>query len=204
MTDEKNNPAEELKKNIKATLENVVFQNTVGANLIKSHPEQYGQLGIQNADDKYQNIMTSEDVQKIRQKSYDEKKKQGDALGVAGEPSISNYDITLKIVQQIQEVMAIAPIGYLEEIVKPIVGDTLTFKTPDELKEISYMALMQKQQSGDKLTDQEKDALKIYGLLNESYMRNSAQKIVGENYLAGINSEGEKIAKKYEKSKKKE
>jgi hypothetical protein len=188
---------EQIKLNVKKTLEDKFIQNVVGSNNVKSNPFLYGQLGIQGADSTYENVMFGEEANKLRKTMYDSKKSQGDKLGVYGDPSLpSNYDVSMQILQQVQEVMALGKLGDLESHVKAV-ANGFDFSVPDKLKNYSVNELMVKLQKGEKLNDDEKMALNSQNLLNEAYTRAVALNACQSNYFSDLNMQAKQITDFY-------
>ena len=193
--------------NVKKTLESLLIQNVVGSNMVKTSPHLYtGELGFQSANDVYEKSMLSEDVKKVKDQIYKEKTSEGKQLGIFGEPSFpTNYDISLKLVKQLEEVLAIAKLDELEKFAKKS-GAKLDFEVPEELKNYSQVELIQKAYNQDtgkidikSLSETEQHALGIYQVLSESYKRACALKATQTNYFADLSAQGKKIADLYKK-----
>lgn len=195
---------EQIKLNVKKTLEDKFIQNVVGSNNAKNNPFLYGQLGVNGANSTYENSMFSENATKIRKEMYDKKKNEGEQLGVYGDPSFpSNYDVSLKIAQQVHEVMALGKIGDLEDHVKSI-AKGFDFTVPDKLKNFSVNELIMKLQKGENLSNDEKMALQTQKLLSEAYTRAAALNSIQSNYYSDLNSIGKEITDAYKPKEKKE
>jgi hypothetical protein len=188
---------EQVQLNVKKTLEDKFIQSVVGSNTIKSNPLMYGQLGLQGGDITYDKAMFSEDANKLRQTIYSAKKAQGRGLGVFGDPSYpSNYDVSMQLAQQVNEVMQLGKLADLETQVKAV-AKGFEFSVPAELKNYSVNDLMAKVQSGGTLDDNEKNALGAQGLLQEAYTRALALSAMQSNYFADLNADAKKIADVY-------
>ncbi len=197
-------PEEQIKTNLKKTLEDKFIQNTVGSNNVKSNPFMYGQLGIQGAEATYNETMFSEEANKIKKEMYDQKKLQGQKLNVFGEPiSPSNYDFSLKFAQQVHEVMSLGKLGDLESIIQPL-AKGFDFKVPDKLKDYSAYELMVKAQKGEELSEDEQMALASQNLLNQAYTRAVALNACQSNYFADLNANAKKITDAYKPKEDKE
>jgi hypothetical protein len=201
---EKAQKAEEARaSNVKKTLESKLFQNTLGSNLVKTSPNMYGELGYQSANAVYDATMTSKEANEARSALYNEMLK-GKRQDIAGEPAYpSNYDLSLKLVQQIEEVMNMAKLSELETAVKGA-GAKIGFEIPEELKGYIAGNLIKKaydESKGkldmDKLSEDEKNALGVYQTLTEYYKRACALKTVQTNYFADLDAQG--IAEFYKK-----
>src|SRR4030042_3886239 len=205
--EEMKNAEEARALNVKKTLESKLIQSTIGSNLVKSQPYEYaGRLGLQSAESVYEQTMLSDEAKKIRDGLYTDKLKEGKQIGVAGEPAYpSNYDVSLKLMKEANEVMAVAKLSELEKIAKET-GAKLSFEVPAELKDFSTVELIKKEynpKTGEvdikKLDEKEKDALGFYQTLSEAYMRACALKASKANYFADLNAQGKQIADKYGK-----
>ena len=199
------------------TLENKVLQGVLGSNQIKTNPFLYGQLAVDGAENTYNEIMNSEKVKEIKDGLYKQNKKRGDMLGVYGEPSISNYDVSVEILQQLEENKSRLPLKDLGELVKSIAGNyNYDFEVPKELGDYVPLELQEKMQiaaiksaqEGKKikpegvLNEKEKDALKVYELLSQAYNRGVSFGTC--NYFADVNELGKKIMEKYKPKESKE
>jgi hypothetical protein len=208
MTEKKKEPTreEQIKTNLKDTLESKFIQDIIGSNNVKTNPFLYGQLGVSGADITYEKIMSGEEATKARKEIYDAKKQKGSQLGVYGEPTYtSNYDLSMQYAQQVQEMMALGKIGDLESIVNPLAKEFgFDFKAPDKLKNYSVDELMTKVQKGEKLNEDEKMALASQNLLNQAYIRAVALNASQSNYFADLNAQGKQITDAYKPKEAKE
>jgi len=192
------------------TLENKVLQGVLGSNQIRKKPFLYGQLAVNGAEDTYNEVMNSEEVKEIRNDLYKKVKEKGDGLGVYGEPSISHYDVSVEILQQIEENKLRLPLKDLGEIVKSIAGNynydfevpkELSDYVPSELDKKIQGAIIKSAQEGKKikpedvLNEKEKDALEVYQFLSQAYNRGVSLRTC--NYFADLNELGKKIMEKY-------
>ena len=199
---------EKQREHARLTLENKVFQNVLGSNNTRSNPFLYGQLGIQGAESSYLEAMNSKEANEVRTRLYSTKKEQGDRLGVYGEPSVNNYDVSMDIIQQIESNKHILSLGELEGIVKGIAGDLgYDFNVPNELKDYVPKNLIEKIQIAslkagkvvdpkEVLSEQEFDALSVYqGILSQAYNRGVSLRTA--NYFGDLNGLGKQISEKY-------
>ena len=201
---------EERKKVARKTLENKVLQGVLGGNQIMKKPFLYGKLASDGAENTYNETMNTEEMKKIKDDLYKEKKEKGDMLGVFGEPSITNYDVSAEIIQQLEENKLRLPLKDLEEIVKSIAGNyNYDFEVPKELSDYVPLELQEKIQKAaiesaqegkkinpeDALNEKEKDALQVYQLLSQAY--NRAVSLSTCNYFADLNELGKSIMEKY-------
>ena len=193
------------------TLENKVLQGVLGSNQIRKDPFPYGQLAVDGAENTYNEIMNSEEVKKIRDHLHEKNKEKGDMLGVYGEPSITNYDISLEIIEQLEENKSRLPLKDLGEIVKNIAGNyNYDFEVPKELSDYIPLELQIKlikskhenKKPEDVLNEKEKDALKVYQFLSEAYNRGVSFGTC--DYFADLNELGKKIMEKYKPKESKE
>ena len=190
--------------NSKKSLEKIVYQKVTGANQLKSNPFEYGQLGLSAGEKTYKEFHDDVEIKKIKDEIYKEKLEHGKALGVYGEPIYpTNYDVSIKIAEQVEEHKTLVPLKILEEIVKNLAKDfDFRFSVPEQLKEMSAVEILMKKQRGAKLTEQENDALSVYKILSDSYNRAVALKIGKRGYFADINAFSEQLAQKYKKPEK--
>lgn len=197
----------------KKTLENKDFQNILGSNQVKSNPFMYGQLGVQGADSTYSEIMKGDLINKTRNNLINQKKNSGDSLGVYGQPSVSDYDVSIEIIQQIEENKKLLPLGELENITKEVAGG-IEFEIPEELKNYNIKEIETKIQRAEieeirkggkispekiqgSLTEEEIDAFDVYQALSQAYNRGAALNSVEENYFSDINESLRQISGKY-------
>lgn len=210
---ENNELKKEIIDNAKKTLENKLFQDVLGSNQVKNNPFLYGQLASQGADSKYEESINTDEAKKIRDDLYGNKKRQGNALGVYGEPSISNYDVSLDIIQQVEENKKRLPLGELENVVKGV-ANGLQSGLPDELKEYVIVDIeekIQKAQIGEFkrtgkidpekikefLTEEEVDAFNTYQALSQAYNRGAALNSSQADYFSDSNQILKNISEKY-------
>lgn len=193
------------------TLENKVLQGVLGSNQIRKNQFLYGQLAVDGAENTYNEIMNTEEVKEVKDGLYKEKKEKGDMLGICGEPSITNYDISLEIIEQLEENKSRLPLKDLGEIVKNIAGNyNYDFEVPKELSDYVPLELQIKlikskhenKKPEDVLTEKEKDALKVYQFLSEVYNRGVSFGTC--DYFADLNELGKKIMEKYKPKESKE
>lgn len=190
-------PEEQIKTNLKNTLEDKFIQNTLGSNNVKNNPFMYGQLALQGANSTYDASMFSEEANKMRKEIYEQEKLQGQQLGVFGDPAYpSNYDVSLKIAKQVSEVMGLGKLGDLESAVQPLAGG-FDFKVPEKLKNYSAYELIVKAQKGEKLSEDEQKALASQQILNSAYMRAVSLNASKSNYFADLNEQGKQITESY-------
>lgn len=198
---------EERKTNVKKSLESVVLQEAYAGNTIKSQPHIYGQIGHAGGEAAYNSAMNSDEAKKIREGLYTQKYLEGKKAGVAGEPVITNYDISMKLMQQINEVLSIAKISELEKYAKAI-GAKLDFKVPEELKNVDlYKLPLDKEGKLDeeKLSEKQADALNMKIMLDQAYKNATIKNATEKAYFFEANQFGKEIQEKYgpkEKAKK--
>ncbi len=195
-------------ENVKNTLEYKLLQKIVGGNNVKANPFFYGQLGVSGGEQTYLEAMISEGADKERKRIYADRIKEKTALGLAEDPAYpTNYDVAKGFKIQLMQVQSIAKIGELEEHAKAV-GAKLDFEVPEELKNYIKAELTQKAMTENgkidesKLSEQEKDALGIYGVLTKAYERAISLNVSQSNYFADINKAGTQIADKYKKEEK--
>ena len=185
------------------TLENKVFQGILGSNNVRSNPFLYGQLGAQGGETSYANAMSSPDAQKARSELYQKSKAKGDQLGVYGEPSIGNYEVSTDIIQQLEEEKQRLSLADLGEIVKGVASG-FKFDVPEALKDYIPLELYQKAASSGKedireaLSEEEIDALATYErVLSPAYNRGAALRAAQSGYFADITPIANQISEKY-------
>lgn len=201
---------ERIRKVAMGNLELGLFQNIAGSNSVQKNPFLYGQLGVQGAEDVYRNTMNGDQVRKLKDEEYNTKVKEGEALGIFGEPTYpTNYEASLKIAKILGESKMVLSLTDLEGIVKGV-ADGLEFKVPEDLSEYVpqelYSKVAKARASGEKedgLSEKEKDALIFYQILSQAYDRGIAYKAGKSGYFTDINEAAKKISEKYNKPKKK-
>ena len=201
---------EKIAENLKATLESKFIQDVVGSNAVKTNPFMYGQLGLPGGEEAYLSAMSSEEANKIRQDDYNQKIKEGKQLGVAGEPSYAtNYDLSLKIAKQVQEIMTLGKLGDLEGIVKTV-AKGFEFEIPENLKNYSMQEVLAKamNEKGEidqtKLSEDEQKVLVAQQLLSQAYTRGVGLMASQSNYFADLNSQAKQIMDSYKPEEKSE
>lgn len=204
MANEKDDKKEDRERIVK-TLESKFIQNAVGSNLVKTNPYLYaGELGYQSAESVYAQIMAGDDAKKEKDALYNFRKQEGESLGVSGEPAYtSNYDLSVKLMKQLNEVISVAKISELEKAAKAV-GAKLDFEVPAELKDYVNAELLQKaydEKTGKvdvkSLDEKEQHALVLHQVLTESYKRACALKTTQTNYFADLSEQGKKIVDLY-------
>ena len=204
MTKEKElTPEEQRALNVKNTLESKLMQEIVGGNQVKKNPFVYGQLGLQGGEQTYRDVKSSEDFNKQRQEGYNQSLKQKEQLGIAEEPSYpSDYQVVAQMMTGLKEVQARAKLSELEKYAK-VVGADLDFEVPEELKEYSYLDIVQniEKEKRKEPTEKENHVLGMYQLLTQSYERACALNAGQSNYFADLNQMGKQIVDEYKKDK---
>jgi len=200
---EKELTSRESKRNLTlSTLEEILIQNTVGANLA-SDTAKYGSVGLENA----KNAFNSEEIKNAKEEQYQKLSKQYESLGVAGEPSYAfdNGYISSKIIKGLEEVMEGSYLEDLAEGVNEIVPE-LKFELPEKLKGYVPAKLMQKaveERNGktmvnpEKLNKDEQVALEVYNNLREAYRLTAAKNVMDSNYLGNIKAGLNAVMEKY-------
>lgn len=197
---------------VKSTLENKFLQDAAGGSLVKSNPFTYGELGKQGGDEAYQNLIFNEEFIGRKQELYKQKKATMLQSGVSDEPSISDPDVLVSIMNQLREVMGKATVGELREYAKAA-GADLNFETPGELKGLSYEKILasamekeaiSKDRTLDtsKLSDIEKDAMAMYQICSQAYEHACAINVSQKGHFTEINAQGSAIADKYKPKEK--
>ncbi|MBI5803229.1 hypothetical protein HY448_00905 [Candidatus Pacearchaeota archaeon] len=183
-----------------SNLVNKLFQQVRGYNLVRGNPFVYGQSGLSSAVESYGGVVASQDYNTQRAEILAERRAEGEQLGVFGEPTATDYDISLQIARIIQSSKQQVKLGKLEEITKTLTGPAFTFSVPKELKDYTALDLIVKSSQGgkeSKLSGPEQDALEVYGLLSKTYDRGAALKMTSSNSYADFNKVGEAISEKY-------
>jgi len=199
---EKELTSRESKRNLTlSTLEEILIQNTVGANLA-SDTAKYGSVGLENA----KNAFNSEEIKNAKEEQYQKLSKQYESLGVAGEPTYpSNSDISYEIIQGLEQVMEKS---YLEDLAEGVnkIAPELKFELPEKLKGYVPAKLMQKaveERNGktmvnpEKLNKDEQVALEVYNNLREAYRLTAAKNVMDSNYLGNIKTGLNAVMEKY-------
>lgn len=218
MTKTKESIEEKRIKIARKTLESKVLQGILGSNQIKTNQSLYGQLAVDGAENTYNETMNSEEVKKVRDDLYNKNKERGDELSVYGEPSMpNNYDVSVEILQQLEENKLRLPLKDLGELVKSLAGNyNYDFEVPKELGDYVPLELQKKMQIAaiesvqkgkkikpeDALDEKEKDALQVYELLSQAYNRGVSLGTC--DYFVDVNELGKKIMEKYKPKESKE
>ncbi len=193
-------------ENSRTSLENVVYQDVMGANQLRTNPFKYGEYGLGAGERKYESFSQDEKIRKMKDDIFAQRQNRGKALGVYGEPVYpTNYDISLNIAEQVEQHKQIVPLKVLEEIVTGLAGDMgFSFTVPEHLKSISMAEISMKQQPGAKLTEKENEAIAVYQRLSDAYNRAVALRIAQPGYFSDINEFGRKLTEKYAPKKRQE
>ncbi len=199
-------------KNVKATLESKFVQDVIGSNEIKSNPFKYGQLGLPGGESAYLSAMDSEEANKIKQGIYAQKKQEGDKLGVSGEPAYgTNYDVSMQIAKQIQEIMALGKLGDLEKSVGTV-AKGFEFTVPEKLRNYSLQEILSKpgviNKEGkidrSKLSEDEQKVFVAQQLLNQAYIMGVTAPLINSNYFADLNAQAKELMDSYKPAEKAE
>lgn len=185
-------------------LEDKLSQSIAGSNRVKSNPSLYGQLGLQGGEVAYEDAMNSDAAKKLRDEIYAEEKARGEGLGVYGEPTQpSNYQVSTKLVQILEDSKRAISLKDLGEVVKQLAPD-FKFEVPKELEAYVPNELLVKVQ-GDtsKLTEDEQYAIQTYKVLSGAYNRAVELKATKSGHYADLNQAAEQITEKYKKPEKK-
>lgn len=196
-------PEEQRALNVKKTLESKLMQDIVGGNQVKQNPFVYGQLGLQGGEQTYRDAKSNEDFHNQRKAMYEQSLKQKEQLGIAEEPSYpTDYQVVAQIVTGLKEVQAMAKLSELEKYAKAV-GADLDFEVPEELKEYSYLDIVQniEKEKRKEPTEKEKHVLGMYQLLTQSYERACALNAGQTNHYADLNQMGKQIVDEYKKEK---
>jgi hypothetical protein len=192
-------PVEIARKNLESKLHQVI----VGGNLVRSNPLDYGKFGVRGGEAAYDGAMNSEEVRKMREAEFQKEKKEGQSLGVYGEPSQpTNYDISKKVMAQIEDYKMVVPLKDFGEIVKGI-APGFNFTVPTELENYVPAELFQKAQAAEQagkkveLTEIEQNAFNVYQLLSQAYNMGLGLRAAQAGYFADLNQAAEQISEKY-------
>jgi hypothetical protein len=183
---------------VKNTLESKIMQEAFAGNSIKSQQWMYGQNGAMGGEFVYNSAMNSKEAQEAKQNMYHEKLIFGKKNGVAGEPSpISNYDLSLQWMQQMNEVLQIAKIGELEKY-STAMGAKLDFKVPEKLKNFNLNDLVKDGEiKAENLSGMQKDAYTLHSVLSEAYRTAVINIALEKGSYFQINQHGKEIVEKY-------
>ncbi len=207
MTKDNKTEAEKMREehisNAKKSLEDRVYQTVAGANHLKSQPFLYGQLGLSAGENAYNGFYGAEKLKKMRDEMFSQELEQGKRLGVYGEPIYpTNYEISKRIMSQIEEHKTVIPLKDLADIVKKT-GQGFEFSVPDQFKGAIPFEILSRASQGAKLNEIEQDALGIYQLLSQAYDRSVSLKTGKDGYFSDLNEIGRQISEKYKKPEKK-
>jgi len=196
-------PVEIARKNLESTL----LQGIAGSNTVRSNQAMYGTLGVSGAEAAYDSSMNSDEIKKMRETAYNQAKQEGESLGVFGEPSYpTNYDISAKVMKQLEDYKTFVPLKDLGEVVKNL-APGFKFNVPAELENYVPAELLQKavmaevaKQTGKEavgLTEAEQDAFNVYQLLSQAYNRGLGLRAAQSGYFADLNQTASQISEKY-------
>jgi len=192
MTEQNKLPPRESRKNLTSSvLERKLIQGTVGSNLIKTNPFDYGKIGLNSAEVAYDSIMSSEEMKKEKEEAYKSKKEEYKRLGVAGEPSYpTDSDSSYELMQGLEETMKYS---YFEDLAEEInkVAPELEIKLSDNLKgQVFDDFIKENLKDGkldiNKLSEDQREIFFTYEKLKEAYKRAVAKKIIDSNYFADL------------------
>lgn len=177
---------------LEKTLLSEDIQLTNATNRIKANPFKYGSQAYESSQGAYDAVMKGEEITKIRQGAYDSKKAEYQKLGVSGEPSyVSDSDVSALILKQTDEVIAMAKLGDLYNVIKKV-DPSLDIKIPEKVKNISQLELMKKavNEKGEfdekKLTKEEKIAFSMINLVSEAYKEAIVNKVSQNEYYTSM------------------
>ncbi|GIU68186.1 MAG: hypothetical protein KatS3mg001_036 [Candidatus Pacearchaeota archaeon] len=183
------------RENAISNLEYELYQGVFGSNQVRNNPLLYGQLGLFGAEQKYTELMFSEEIERKRKEEYLSRLKEGKAFGVFGEPSYpTNYEISLKIAKILEESKMVVSLADLERIVRGL-SNGFEFSVPTELASYTAESILSKPE--ENRTEQEKDALNAFNILREAYNRAVSLKVASSGYFADLNEAGKEILEKY-------
>ncbi len=193
----------ESKKNLTlSTLENILIQNTLGANLA-SDKTMYGTKGAESA----KHAFNGEEIKKAKEEQYQELEKEYESMGVAGKPTYpSDADISYKIISGLENVMKTSYLEDIAEAVNKFVPE-LKFNLPDKLKGNIYAELIRKAMTNEgkvdigKLNEDEKTAIGVYENLREAYRLTAAKKVNDSDYLGDVKKQLNAVMEKYNPTK---
>jgi len=193
---------------VKDTLNSKFISNVVGSNLVQNE-RKWGEMGKIIGAQTYSKVIKDEEFSKEKQDIYNQKKAEYEKLGVYGDPSISNPEVSAKIMQQLEEILTVATLEELGKYAKEI-GAKIDFEIPEELKKYSKMEILQKHvdpQTGqvdvEKLTDKEKIVLEYHDKLSKVYKRACSMNTMNSHYFSDLNQEGKQLTEHYNESVKK-
>ena len=203
----------EKQRNVaKDTLESGLVQKVLGGANVKSNPFQYGQLGLNGGEQTYADAKSSEDFGKRRGEMYQKSLQNRDSRNPE-EPQISDYDVIQSYIRQVDEGSSILTLKELEGIVGGLVkktGSSLEYEVPEQLKQTSYLDIMQKavdEKTGkvdeSKLSEDDKYALTAHQYLTDAYNKACGLKAASINYFADTNAALKEISEKYKTSEEK-
>ena len=195
-------PEEQRALRVKKTLEYTLLQDAVGSNLVRNDPFLYGKIGQQSAESIYHKSMYNEDAAKEKAQIKNLKLAQGKKLGVFGEPTVTDYDLSMKLAEQLEFTLQDARISELYDHVKSI-GAEINSEVPEELKNYSLNELAQKSANAQgqidpsKLDEKEQAAYVLHENLSKRYKRALTEKASRGDYYADLDQEFNSILEAY-------
>lgn len=200
MTEEKNEQEKikEMRESAKKNLEDSFYLDILGSNALKSNPYEFGQIGTNSGNNVYQESLSGEKAQKIRQEFYETEKKEYERLGVAGEPDYaSNPRISAYVLKIMQESVQKTKLSELEKIVG-IKG----LEIPEDVKKLEE-DLEGRKLNIDDINDKDKSKIEIMmaykGLAFEALKKKSALNIMNGHAYDDIKETYKKLGEEFKK-----
>ncbi len=198
--------------NVKNTLEHKIMQDVVGGNAVQQNPYMLGQLGLQSGKQTYLEAKLSDGFNEKRREVQAAEIMEQQRLGIAENPTISDYHVVKAYMNQLNEIQALATLEELEYHAKEV-NAKLDYEVPEDLKKISeYGMMMEAKEKGlideagrvniAKLGDKYILAMEFKQNLTQAYERACAVNSAQGNYFADISQEGKKLVEAYERLKK--
>jgi hypothetical protein len=208
MTEEKKVTQEESDRNyIKSTLENKLIMGCYGAGDIMTKPNEFGSRGNNNARGFYESMMFSDEMNKQRQKVYNEAGLGNNKYGIPEMPS--NKEMQQYFEQRVETVFQRFKIGDLAESVKKMVPgmdfeiheDIKNYTLEDGMKDAQNRGAMDRNGSLDykKLGNKERLYFESLNLVKEAYKEGAIQEI--NSNIGKLNQVGKEIINSYNESK---
>lgn len=184
-------------QNLERILLNPFNRDIVASNYLRENESLFGELGKNAGNSYYEGAMVSDEAQRVRNKLYEEEKKEKKRLGIADEvPYTDNYRVVKKIMEMRDSAFLGLPLKRLEESIKKVVPG-LEFKVPNELRDATGTELVMKQMYGNDLSEAEKHILNVIGYLKSAYTSSLALNQVNQGHLAGLNAHGKTLEEAY-------
>jgi hypothetical protein len=182
------------------------LQSVVGFNLLNGKNNPLGQSGERAGEIAEYNFLRDEKTHKTRDELYQSELKYAKENGISAKPERpSDYKVIKYSKQIVEESKQKVTLKGLAKIAKDS-GAKIDFEIPQGIEKMTLEKIMpflqEVEGDTDKLSKENKAFIEMYKLLSQSYDMAIAQKITGNTYWEGINTQGKKVVEEYSPKKK--